>query len=75
MSSVRLEIVTESTADVFCTLTEKVALPPGSGSDVGLADFVTTIELGTSSSVFVTVQVLVSPRAIEPAQPLEKEPE
>ena len=45
MSSVRLVIVTESTADVFLTVTEKDALPPGSGSDVGSAVFVTRIEL------------------------------
>ena len=44
-------IVTESTADVFLTVTSKVALPPGSGSEVGVADFVTWIELG----VFVIV--------------------
>ena len=47
-SSVRLVIVTESTAEVFSTVTEKVAFPPGSGSEVGLADFVTWIEPGTS---------------------------
>ena len=44
-------IVTESTADVFLTVTSKVAFPPGSGSEVGVADFVTRIELG----VFVIV--------------------
>ena len=44
-------IVTESTADVFLTVTSKVAFPPGSGSEVGVADFVTWIELG----VFVIV--------------------
>ena len=48
MSSVRLEIVTESTADVFSTSTSKVAFPPGSGSVVGSAVFVTTIELPVS---------------------------
>ena len=31
-------------------MTEKVAFPPGSGSDVGLAVFVTSIELGRSVS-------------------------
>ena len=41
MLSDRLEIVTESTADVFLTVTSKVAFPPGSGSEVGVADFVT----------------------------------
>ena len=51
LSSVRLEIVTESTADVFLTATEKVTFPPGSGSEVGFAVFVTSIELG----VFVSV--------------------
>ena len=55
-------------------LTSKVALPPGSGSVVGVAVFVTEIELGVSLSVFVTVQVFVSPRAIEPEQSLENEP-
>ncbi len=48
MSSVRLVIVTESTADVFLTVTEKDALPPGSGSVVGSAVFVTRIELPVS---------------------------
>ena len=66
--------MTESTADVFLTETSKVALPPGSGSEVGVAVFVTWIELGVSSSVFVTVQVFVSPRAIEPEQSVENEP-
>src|SRR5918994_7801203 len=51
MSSVRLVIVTESTADVFLTVTENVAVPPGSWMAVGLADFVTAIELGTLESV------------------------
>ena len=46
MSSVRLEIVTESTAEVFFTETEKEAFPPGSASEVGSAVFVTSIELG-----------------------------
>ena len=50
---VRLVIVTESTADVFLTVTEKEALPPGSGSEVGSAVFVTRIEL--ARSVIVTV--------------------
>ena len=45
--------MTESTAEVFLTVTVKVALPPGSGSEVGVADFVTRIELATS--VIVTV--------------------
>ena len=39
-------IVTESAGDVFLTVTSKVAFPPGSGSEVGVADFVTRIELG-----------------------------
>ena len=67
-------IVTESTADVFFTETEKEAFPPGSGSDVGFAVFVTRIELGVSLSEFVTVQVFVSPSAIEPEQSVENEP-
>ena len=46
-------IVTESTADVFLTVTENEALPPGSGRDVGSAVFVTRIEL--PRSVIVTV--------------------
>src|SRR5215207_4057578 len=46
MSLTRLEIVTESAADVFWIVTEKVAFPPGSGSEVGFAVFVTAIELG-----------------------------
>ncbi len=46
-------IVTESLADVFLTVTEKDALPPGSGRDVGSAVFVTRIEL--ARSVIVTV--------------------
>ena len=45
--------MTESTADVFLTVTEKVALPPGSGSDVGSAVFVTRIELARSMIVTV----------------------
>ena len=53
MSSVRLEIVTESTADAFLISTANVALPPGSGSEVGLAVFVTWIAAETS--VIVTV--------------------
>ena len=40
--------MTESTAEVFSTVTENVALPPGSGREVGFADFVTVIEPGTS---------------------------
>ena len=48
--------MTESTAEVFSTVTLKVALPPGSGSEVGVADFVTSIELG----VFVIVTVASS---------------
>ena len=45
--------MTESMADVFLTETENEALPPGSGSDVGAAVFVTRIEL--ARSVIVTV--------------------
>ena len=45
--------MTESTADVFLTETENVTVPPGSWIEVGLADFVTAIELGTF--VIVTV--------------------
>ena len=45
--------MTESTADVFLTETENVAVPPGSWIEIGLADFVTVIELG--SSVIATV--------------------
>ena len=67
-------IETESTADVFFTDTENEALPPGSGSEVGSAVFVTRIELGVSLSLFVTVQVFVSPSAIEPLQPAENAP-
>ena len=70
----RLEIVTESTADVFLTDTENETFPPGSGSEVGSAVFVTRIELGVSLSLFVTVQVFVSPSAIEPLQSGENEP-
>ena len=46
-------IVTESAADVFWITTEKVAFPPGSGSEVGFAVFVTAIELGRFVSVTV----------------------
>ena len=46
--SVRLVIEIESTADVFFTETENVAVPPGSWIEDGLADFVTAIELGRS---------------------------
>ena len=46
-------IVTESTADVFFTETAKVTVPPGSWIEVGVADLVTTIELGRF--VIVTV--------------------
>ena len=46
-------IVTESTAERFSILTPKLALPPGSGSAVGVAIFVTRIELATF--VIVTV--------------------
>ena len=53
-------------------MTEKEALPPGSGSEVGSAVFVTRIELGVSLSSLVTVQVFVSPLAIEPVQSAEK---
>ena len=53
MSSVSDVIVTESIAEVFSILTAKVALPPGSGSEDGLADFVTAIELATF--VIVTI--------------------
>ena len=53
MSSLRLVIVTESTADVFLTETANVAVPPGSWIEIGVADFVTAIELGTF--VIVTV--------------------
>ena len=67
-------IVTESTAEVFFTATEKETFPPGSGSEVGFAVFVTSIELGVLLSVFVTVQVFVSPSAIEPVQSAEKAP-
>ena len=48
--------MTESTAEVFSTFTSKVALPPGSGSEVGVADFVTAIELAT----FVIVTTVAS---------------
>ena len=65
--------MTASATDVFAIVTEKVAFPPGSGSDVGLAVFVTWIELGTSTSAFVTVHVFVSPSEIEPVQSLENE--
>ena len=50
--------MTESTADVFSTLTEKVAFPPGSGSEVGSAVFVTRIELATF--VIVSRRVVVA---------------
>ena len=43
------------------TTTVKVTLPPGSGSEVGLAVLSTMIELGLST--FVKVQVTVSPAA------------
>jgi hypothetical protein len=66
-------IVTESATEVFATVTENVAVPPGSGSEVGVADFVTVIELGVSRSLFVTVHVFVSPSAIEPVQSLESD--
>src|ERR687898_159545 len=46
MSSVRLVIDTESTEERFLISTSKLALPPGSGSEVGFAVFVTAIELG-----------------------------
>ena len=46
-------IVTESTIDVFLTETAKVTVPPGSWIEVGVAVFVTAIELGTF--VIVTV--------------------
>ena len=45
--------MTESTADVFFTVTAKVTVPPGSWIETGPADFVTAIELGTF--VIVTV--------------------
>ena len=45
--------MTESKADVFSTLTENVALPPGSGSEVGAAVYVTTIYAATSLIVTV----------------------
>ena len=47
MSSVNDEMVTESTVESLWTETLKVALPPGSGSVVGLASLVTVIEDGT----------------------------
>ena len=40
MSSVRLVIVTESTADVFLTETANVTVPPGSWIEAGFAVFV-----------------------------------
>ena len=43
--------MTASTDDVLSTLTEKVAVPPGSGNETGSAALLTTIEPGT----FVTV--------------------
>ena len=43
-------------------------------AEVGSAVFVTRIELGVSLSLFVTVQVFVSPRPIEPLQPAENAP-
>ena len=43
--------MTASTAEVFSTLTEKVTFPPGSGSEVGVADFVTAIDLGMFAMV------------------------
>ena len=39
--------MTVSTAEVFSTFTSNVAVPPGSGNEVGVAVFVTWIELAT----------------------------
>jgi hypothetical protein len=58
-----LSIVTFTSADVFVIVTENVTGPPGSFTLVGSADFETLIEpWPRGTSLFVTVQVAISPR-------------
>ena len=50
MSSESVSIVTVSTVESFVTVTSKVNVPPGSGSESGVASFVTVMPAEATSS-------------------------